>query len=209
MCFQEDAFLIAADVFSSTELPSLRVGWLEKLAEFHRMRGRFAEEATCRCCIYHTYREAAKQHDHIWSSSAFIPWASSNSSDLGGEGHAIISDFDFEIENSSGGSGKQTDRGTAFRRIFYRAADSVRVRSGDWGAVSGGKYLFCGVTLKSEFDSVSPWYSHRCVYIGTLLACRLSFPNNPHFLNNTCVEPITEKWKKTWFNKPKYQVICI
>jgi len=160
----EDSFLIAADVFSSTELPSHRVAWLEKLAEFHRMRGRFAEEATCRCCIYHTYREAAKQHDHIWGSSPFLPWASSNSSDgthPGGGGHAIVSDFDFETENSSGGSGKQIDRGAAFRRIFYRAADSVRVRSGDWGAVSGGKYLFFGVTLKSEFDSVSPWFSHR------------------------------------------------
>lgn len=27
--------------------------------------------------------------------------------------------------------------------------------------MSGGKYLFYGVTLKSEFDSVSPWFSHR------------------------------------------------
>jgi len=153
----EDAFLIAADVFSSTELPSHRVAWLEKLSEFQRMRGRFAEEATCRCYIYHTYREAAKQHDHIWSSSPFLPWASNNSSN----GYAIVSDFDFDTENSSSGSGKQIDRATAFRRIFYRATDSVRVRSGDWGAVSGGKYLFCGITLKSEFDSVSPWYSHR------------------------------------------------
>lgn len=125
------------------------------------MRGRFAEEATCRFYIYHTYRDAARQHDHIWSSSPFLPWAS-NSLDLGGEGHAIVSDFGYEMENCSGGSGKQSD---AFRRIFYRSADSVRVRSGDWGAVSGGKYLFYGVTLKSEFDSVSPWFSHRCVFI--------------------------------------------
>lgn len=160
----EDSFLIAADVFSSTELPSHRVGWLQKLAEFHRMRGRAAEEATCRCYIYHTYREAAKQHDHIWSSSPFLPWTSNSldGTNPGGEGHAIVSDFDYEIENSSAGSGKQSDRGAAaFRKIFYRSADSVRVRSGDWGAVSGGKYLFYGVTLKSEFDSVSPWYSHR------------------------------------------------
>lgn len=131
------------------------------------MRNRFAEEATCRCMIYHTYREAARQHDHIWSSSPFLPWASiSNSQDgthPGGEGHAIVSDFDYtsEMENLSGGSGKQNDRGNAFRRIFYRSADSVRVRTGDWGAVSGGKYLFYGVTLKSEFDSVSPWYSEK------------------------------------------------
>lgn len=120
------------------------------------MRGRFAEEATCRCNIYHTYREAAKQHDHIWSSSPFLPWASHPD----GEGNAIVSGFDYE-ESTSCGSGKQLERGSAFRRIFYRAADSVRVRTGDWGAVSGGKYLFYGVTLKSEFDSVSPWYSYR------------------------------------------------
>ncbi|KAL7554277.1 hypothetical protein ACHAWF_017721 [Thalassiosira exigua] len=158
----EDSFLVAANVFSSTELPSHRVAWLQKLSEFHGSRGRFAEEATCRCIIYHTYREAARQHDHSWSSSPFLPWASSSmdSTHPGNEGHAIVSAFESEIENLSGGSGK-LDRGTAFRRIFYRAVDSVRMRSGDWGAVSGGKYLFYGVTLKSEFDSVTPWYSYR------------------------------------------------
>jgi hypothetical protein len=143
----EDSFLIAADVFSSTELPSHRVAWLQKLAEFHRMRGRFAEEATCRCKMYHTYREAAKLHDHIWCSSPFLPWASSppDSSHPDGDGHAIVSDFDYEIENLSGGSGKLIDRsGSAFRRIFYRAADSVRVRSGDWGGLGGGRFLFYG-----------------------------------------------------------------
>lgn len=159
----EDSFLIAANVFSSTELPSHRVAWLQKLAEFHGMRGRFAEEATCRCYIYHTYREAAKQHDHIWSSSPFLPWASNtlDGTHPSGEGHAIVSDFDYgNPENLSGDSEKQ-DRETAFRRIFYRAADSVRVQTGDWGTVSGGKYLFCGVTLKSEFASPTPWFTHR------------------------------------------------
>lgn len=153
--------MIAADVFSSTELPSHRVAWLQKLAEFHRMRGRFAEEASCRCNIYHTYSEAAKQHDHIWSSSPFLPWTSNlDGTHPSGEGHAIVSDYDYGEENASGGSEKQ-ERVTSFRRIFYRASDSVRVRSGDWTAISGGKYLFYGVTLKSEFDSISPWYSHR------------------------------------------------
>ena len=162
----EDSFLSAADVFSSTELPSHRVAWLQKLAEFHRMRGRFAEEATCRCYIYHTYREAAKQHDHIWSSSPFLPWASNSTDGMhpdgeGPAGEAIFSDFDYEMENLSVSSGKHGDKNTSFRRIFYRAADSVRVRTGDWGVVGGGRYLFYGVAMKSEFDSVSPWYSLR------------------------------------------------
>lgn len=130
------------------------------------MRGRFAEEATCRCYIYHTYREAAQQHEFIWSSSPFLPWASSDTSqdaDVNsiGDGHAVVSpEFDLE-DNSSGGSSKQVNRISAFRRIFYRSAGSINVRTGDWGAISGGKYLFCGVTLKSEFDSVSPWFTQR------------------------------------------------
>ena len=146
----EDSFVKAADVYSSTELPSHRVAWLRKLAEFHRMRGRFAEEATCRCCIYHTYKEAAKQHEHIWSSSPYLPWASEEGSHPDGEGVA-----EFEHDNAS-----VTERSASFRKIFYRAVDSVRVRSGDWGVGGGGKYLFFGVTLKSEFDTVSPWYSY-------------------------------------------------
>jgi hypothetical protein len=153
----EDSFVKAADVYSSTELPSHRVAWLQKLAEFHRMRGRFAEEATCRCYIYHTYQEAAKQHEHIWSSSPYLPWASSSDgSHPDGEG---VSEFEPD-GNASVASGRLGDRGTSFRKIFYRAVDSVRVRSGDWGVGGGGRYLFFGVTLKSEFDTVSPWYSH-------------------------------------------------
>ena len=152
----EDSFVKAADVYSSTELPSHRVAWLQKLAEFQRMRGRFAEEATCRCYIYHTYQEAAKQHEHIWSSSPYLPWASSSDgSHPDGEG---VSEFD--PESASVASGMMGERSTSFRKIFYRAVDSVRVRSGDWGVGGGGRYLFFGVTLKSEFDTVSPWYSH-------------------------------------------------
>lgn len=62
----------------------------------------------------------------------------------GGEGHAIVSDYDYEAENGSG-SGRDTDRGASFRRIFYRSADSVRVRSGDWGAVSGKSAIVINV----------------------------------------------------------------
>ena len=157
----EDAFIVAADVFSSTELPSHRVAWLQKLADFHRLRGRFAEEATCRCCIYHTYREAALQHDHVWSSSPFLPWASQRTH-LACEGHAIVPELDEAEYSSASGSKQQLERlSSSFRRIFYRSADSVRVRTGDWGEISGGKYLFYGVALKSEYSSVSPWYSHK------------------------------------------------
>eukprot|EP00984_Skeletonema_dohrnii_P030698 scaffold22391_cov141-Skeletonema_dohrnii-CCMP3373.AAC.2 len=151
----EDSFVKAADVYSSTELPSHRVAWLRKLADFHRTRGRFAEEATCRCYIYHTYQEAAKQHEHIWSSSPYLPWASSSDGS-----HPYGGVAELEPDNASVVSGRIGETSTSFRKIFYRAADSVRVRSGDWGVGGGGKYLFFGVTLKSEFDSVSPWYSH-------------------------------------------------
>ena len=151
----EDSFVKAADVYSSTELPSHRVAWLRKLAEFHRMRGRFAEEATCRCYIYHTYQEAAKQHEHIWSSSPYLPWASSSDGS-----HPYGGVAEIEQDNASIVSGRLGERSTSFRKIFYRAVDSVRVRSGDWGVGGGGRYLFFGVTLKSEFDTVSPWYSH-------------------------------------------------
>lgn len=157
----EDAFVAAADVFSSTELPSHRVAWLQKLADFHHLRGRFAEEATCRCCIYHTYREAALQHDHVWSSSPFLPWASQKTHRTC-EGHAIVPELDEAEYSSASGSKRQPERlSSSFRRIFYRSADSVRVRTGDWGEISGGKYLFYGVALKSEYSSVSPWYSHK------------------------------------------------
>lgn len=157
----EDSLLNAADVFSSSELPSHRFAFLEKLAEFHRMRSRFAEEATCRLHIYQTYREAAKQHAHIWSSSPFLPWASSQSeqSDIDEPtGEGVVTDIDYE--NLSITSAKYFESNPSFRKIFYRAADSVMVRTGDWGGF-GGKFLFYGVTLKSEFSSSSPWFTLR------------------------------------------------
>jgi hypothetical protein len=126
----EDSLFTAADVFSSTELPSHRFAFLEKLAEFHRRRSRFAEEGTCRLHIYHTFREAAKQHAHIWSSSPFLPWASNQSDELpsgneGPTGGAVLG-IDYG-DNLSANSGKYLEKNTSFRRIFYRAADSVLV----------------------------------------------------------------------------------
>jgi len=158
----EDAFLAAADVFSSTELPSHRIAWLQKLAVFYRMRVRFAEEATCRFCIYTTYREAAKLMDNIWNSSPFLPWANDCLEGIHprGEGPAGEANLLDESENFSVDSGKPTDKDETFRRIFYRAADSVRMGTGDCD-IGGNIYLFFGVTLKSEYDSSSVWYSLR------------------------------------------------
>jgi hypothetical protein len=155
----EDSLFNAAGVFSSSELPSHRYAFLEKLAEFHRMRSRFAEEATCRLHIYQTYHEAAKQHSHIWSSSPFLPWAS-NQSEVSDEptGEGIVTDIDYE--NLSVTSGAYPEGNPSFRKIFYRAADSVMVRTGDWGGF-GGKFLFYGVALKSEFNSSTPWFTLR------------------------------------------------
>ena len=93
-----------------------------------------------------------------------------------------MSDFDFG-ENSSGSEKQIDNKGAAFRRIFFRAADSVRLRSGDFGgAVNGGKYLFYGMSLKSEYDSVSPWYSQRCVsVVGMHNFCMISCSNQYYF----------------------------
>ena len=118
------------------------------------MRGRYAEEATCRLLIYHTYREAARQHTHVWSSSAFLPWATQS------QVHQLDEGDDIDYENLSVTSAKYLDSNSPFRKIFYRAVDSVMVRTGDWGGF-GGRFLFYGVTLKSEFCSNSPWFTLR------------------------------------------------
>lgn len=67
---------------------------------------------------------------------------------------------DADYENLSVTSAKYLDPNPSFRKIFYRAVDSVMVRTGDWGGF-GGKFLFYGVTLKSEFCSNSPWFTLR------------------------------------------------
>mmetsp|Transcript_27766 Transcript_27766/g.37134 ORF Transcript_27766/g.37134 Transcript_27766/m.37134 type:complete len:1380 (-) Transcript_27766:230-4369(-) len=172
----EDAFLAAADVFSPTELPSHRVAWLRKLAEFHSSRSKFAEEATCRFYIHSTLRQAARLHNCLWNSVPFLPWASDSSDGvhLDGEGPAgepgdyYDTDYDFEdfsaVDNVDNlevlGSGKQIEKNNSFRRIFYRVANSVRMRTGDWD-VSGNKNLFYGVTFVSEYNTVSPWITLR------------------------------------------------
>ena len=170
----EDAFLAAADVFSPTELPSHRVAWLQKLAEFHASRSKHAEEATCRFQIHCTYQQAARMHESIWSSVPFLPWAndSSDGVHIDGEGPAgdpdDYYDADYDCEDQlfdDAGSyemnlGKQIDKSNSFRRIFYRVANSVRMRTGDWDT-GGNKNLFFGVTFASEYGTVTPWISLR------------------------------------------------
>lgn len=109
----------------------------------------------------------------MWSSIPFWPWASDSSDGvhLNGEGPAGASGNydpgdDFE-ENSAvsyfvddGDSGKLIEQNQSFRRIFYRVANSVRMRTGDWD-VGGNKTLFYGVTFASEFNGVPPWISLR------------------------------------------------
>jgi hypothetical protein len=163
----EDAFLDAADVFSPTELPSHRVAWLQKLAEFHADRHNYAEEATCHFHIQLTLRQAARLHEMIWSSAPFLPWT--DSVHIDGEGPAgepdeyyDTDDFDdTSVEDRAVGDyGRQIEKTNTFRRIFYRVANSVRMRTGDW-EISGNKHLFYGVTFASEYGSSSPWMSLR------------------------------------------------
>ena len=166
----EDAFIQAADVFSPTELPSHRVAWLRKLAEFHESREKFAEEATCHFNIHCTLRQAAKLHDSLWASVPFLPWA--NDADgvhLEGDGPASgdlydadYDSIDFSVDEfpDSDLDGRQIEKNHSFRRIFYRVANSVRMRTGDWD-VGGNKTLFYGVTFTSEFNASSPWIPLR------------------------------------------------
>ena len=172
----EDAFLSAADVFTPTELPSLRVAWLGKLAGFHKGRSKFAEEATCRFHIHLTQREAARLHHSLWNSVPFLPWASDSNDGvhLEGDGPAGASggydDTDYDSDDLSmvdnfdyhdiDASGKQLDKSQSFRRIFYRVANSVRMRSGDWD-VAGNRNLFYGVTNVSEYIAAGPLISLR------------------------------------------------
>lgn len=164
----EDAFLDAADVFSPTELPSHRVAWMQKLAEFHADRQKYAEEATCHYQIQLTFRLAARSHQVIWSSVPFLPWTDSGVH-IDGEGPAGEPDeyyydtdeFDDFVDDHGIGDaqyGRQIEKTNTFRRIFYRVANSVRMRTGDW-EISGNKHLFYGVTLVSEFGSSTQWMS--------------------------------------------------
>mmetsp|Transcript_5966 Transcript_5966/g.9423 ORF Transcript_5966/g.9423 Transcript_5966/m.9423 type:complete len:3872 (+) Transcript_5966:128-11743(+) len=165
----EDAFLEAADVFSATELPSHRVAWLQKLAEFHATRFKYAEEATCHYQIQLTFRQASRLHEMIWSSAPFLPWTEGGVH-IDGEGPAGEPDeyydtdeFDNLVEEEAVSFThyeRQVEKTNAFRRIFYRVANSVRMRTGDW-EISGNKHVFYGVSHVSEYGNISSWIPIR------------------------------------------------
>jgi hypothetical protein len=56
-------------------------------------------------------------------------------------------------------NGRQIDKTNAFRRIFYRNENSIRMQGGLEAGTK--KFAFCGVTLASEYHTVSPWISLR------------------------------------------------
>ncbi len=126
----------------------------------------------CRLEIHQTLCQAAQLHEHLWSSIPFWPWASDSSDGvhLNGEGPAgsmgLYDPADFDEESNisyvvdDGDSGKLIEQNQSFRRIFYRVANSVRMRTGDWD-VGGNKTLFYGVTFASEFNGANPWISLR------------------------------------------------
>ena len=161
----EDAFLAAANVFKPTELPSHRVAWLRKLADFHSSRNKYGEEATCRFHIYQTLRQCAAHYDSLWNPSPFLPWA----------GEAFGYQVDGEGPANSGGSdlfgdelsqefesGNRLEKVESFRKMFYRAASSVRMRTGDWD-VTGNKNIFYGVCTADEYsnNALAPWFTLR------------------------------------------------
>lgn len=164
----EDAFLEAAGVFSPTELPSHRVAWLQKLAEFHHSRSKYAEEATCHFQIHCTLRQAARLHECMWSTVPFLPWTEEVGVRIDGEGPAGEAIFDADVgydvpvDDGMFGSndGKQIEKTNSFRRIFYRVANSVRMRTGEW-EIGGNKSMFYGVTLASEFIDMAAQASLR------------------------------------------------
>ena len=162
----ENAFLAAANVFSPTELPLHRVAWLRKLAEFHSSRERNAEEAACRLQIHKTLKQAAALHENLWYSKPFWPWASEMSDGIhfNGEGPAGLGSQHGDLDQSDGvdtNNSMQDEGCQSFRRIFYRVANSLRIRTGDWDVGGTNKTLFYGVTFASEYTSVPSWIALR------------------------------------------------
>jgi len=167
----EDAFLAAANVFSSMELPSHRVAWLEKLSEFHKSRGKFAEEASCHYSIHITFRQASRMDESLWCNGHFSPWIEDTEGihpygegPIGGSfqygsGYDDLEDSmdDFDYDRNDENNVEKTD---SFRRLFRRQANSVMMRTGDFEG-TGQRTLFFGVARPSEYTSFTQWLSLR------------------------------------------------
>lgn len=143
----EDSLLAAANVFSPVELPFYRIAWLRKLAEFHNLRKKYAEEAACHLEIHKTLRQTLSIHDNLWNSSPFLPWATNF------EVQSMMNDdvdiplnqneyLDNEID--------QRESSYLFRRILCRANDSMRNHTIDWNE-GGSKTLFDGASFPLEY----------------------------------------------------------
>lgn len=160
----EDALIDAADVFSPTELPEHRVAWLRMLADFHRSRKKYAEEATCHFYIHTTLQQASRLHGSLWSNTPFLPWTDNMPDPVYNDGQCPTIDPDDESEMdydaSDGSLGRAMENANSFRRIFYRVANSVGMSNEDWDA-GASKTLFCGVTYPFEYYTVSPWITFR------------------------------------------------
>lgn len=161
----EDALIDAADVFSPTELPEHRVAWLRMLADFHKMRKKHAEEATCHFYIHTTLHQASRLHGSLWSNTPFLPWTDNMPDPVYIDGDSPNADPDYESEldfdASDGNLGMQIESANSFRRIFYRVANSVMMGNDDWESGGAGKNLFCGATYPFEYYTVTPWITLR------------------------------------------------
>ena len=166
----EEVFLSAANVFSPMELPSHRVGWLRRLAEFQASRNKYAEEASCHLCIHATLKQAARTHSSLWCSVPFLPWAtdSSDGMNLNGEGAVggsaqyggdydeledSMNEYDNDVKEEFRGI-QHVEKTDSFRRLFRRAANSVQIRTGEWETY-GNRNAFYGVTNVSEYSTTN------------------------------------------------------
>ena len=130
------------------------------------------DRKACRLEIHKTLKQAVKLQGHLWSSIPFWPWASdSDGIHLKGEGPTgnnrhfeVFDDYEdsSDLSHKINGSdeGKFIEQDQSFRRIFYRVANSVRMKTGDWD-IGGNRTSFYGVTFASEYDGVPPWTSLR------------------------------------------------
>lgn len=126
------------------------------------MRNKYAEEATCHYNIHITLQQASSLHGALWFSTPFLPWTNNKSDGmhLDGEGPAgDPDDTDFE-DPYDNDFGQQIEKTNSFRRIFYRNENSIRISGGELEA-GNSRYAFYGVTLPSEYSTVSPWTSMR------------------------------------------------